>query len=72
MIKFYPKTSALKKFRKNLEKSLKIEDGNIKKILLWRNKLKKKTAELSLCCLVICLSTAASTSDVQLLEVHRR
>ena len=42
MIKFYPKTSALKKFRKNLEKSLKIEDGNIKKILLWRNKLKKK------------------------------
>ena len=43
MIKFNPKISELKKFRKNLKKSLLIEDQNIQKILSWRNKLLKKT-----------------------------
>ena len=43
MIKFNPNISELKKFRKNLKKSLLIEDQNIQKILSWRNKLLKKT-----------------------------
>ena len=43
MIKYYPKISELKKFRKKLQKSLKIEDDKIQKILSWRRKLMKKT-----------------------------
>ena len=42
MIKFNPKISELKKFRKNLKNLLLIEDQNIQKILSWRNKLLKK------------------------------
>jgi len=43
MIKYNPKISELKKYRNILQKSILHEDDSIKKILLWRKKLLKKT-----------------------------